>query len=488
MSGTPPPNYNPNDSLLSGGDSAKIIPVQGGGSLTDVPNSYNPDASLLSGGETAKIMPVQGGGDPPAYTGKIAPPPAPFSTLSKEEQKTRRAELGLPPNSDNNNNGASELSNEEEENNGASELSNEEEENNGASELSNEEEENNGASEPDEEESNTENEANTSSVGATEEEGTVFKEVPCAEPDSKELEDLSDSFEPSEEAVESKLTETIRLNAQEFIIRKAKAKRPGSEEKDDIMQDWISLVFTESEAGFLNTLGLSPKLLYSSFHCLDKDWQEELSEFLYYLTVLTCYPARFVITKGECQRVREFLEIVESNLKAQQIRKLSAIPIPVTGPIVLSDLGEEEEEEENEDVSDKNSHAQVMDRLKGLSVEHSKEATSFSKKVKGFLSKLKLPSLFKKMKDEQENGQFPKEVNEDEEVDDEGNIINTKENGPKGKTKEEIEQEYLEKLRELEIRKATEGLPKEFQTETYRQYINRELRKHGFKEGNFANT
>jgi hypothetical protein len=471
MSGTPPPNYNPNDSLLSGGDSAKIIPVQGGGSLTDVPNSYNPDASLLSGGETAKIMPVQGGGDP----------------------KDGNNEANGETNNDNTLSTIPEENNQE--NNGASELSNEEEENNGASELSNEEEENNGGPEHNEEESNTENEPNASSIGATEEEEKVLKEVPCAEPDSKTLEDLSDSFEPSEEAVESKLAETIRLNAQDFVIRKAKAKRPGSEEKDEILEDWKSLVFTESEAEFLNTLGLSPKLLFSSFHCLDKDWQDELSEFLYYLTVLTCYPARFVMTKGECQHVREFLEIVESNLKAQQLRKLAAMPIPVSGPIVLSDLGEEEEEEEKgekgeqEGASETNSHAQVMDRLKGLSVEHSKEAASFSKKVKGFLSKLKFPSLFKKMKEDQKNGEYPEEVNENEHVDNEGNVVNNEErqdNG-RGKTKEEIEQEYLEKLRELEIRKATEGLPKEFQTETYRQYINRELRKHGFKEGNFAN-
>ena len=435
MSGTPPPNYNPNDSLLSGGDSAKIIPVQGGGSLSDVPTSYNPDASLLSGGETAKILPVQGGGKP----GDV-------NQMSTIEEA----------NNENNNEGASELTAEPN---------------------------NNNEGEQTEEETN-----NSDSSGAAEEGESVSKEVPCPEPDSKDLKDLSDTFESSEDAKESKLTETIHLNAQEFVLRRPKSRRPGSEEKNDVMEDWKSLVFTKSETDFLNMLGLSPKLLFTSFYCLDKDWQEELSEFLYYLTVLTCYPARFVITKGECQRVREFLEIVESNMKAQQLRKLAETPIHVTGPIVLSAL-EEEEDEKNDNTTEETtgdgSHQSIFDRLKGLSVEESKEKKSFTKKIKTFLSKLKFPSLFKKMKEDQENGEFPEEVNENEHVDDEGNIVNN-DGDKKGKSREEIEDDYLQRLRELEIRKATESLPKEFQTETYRQYINRELRKHGFKEGNFA--
>jgi hypothetical protein len=481
MSGTPPPNYNPNDSLLSGGDSAKIIPVQGGGSLTDVPTSYNPNASLLHGGDDAKIMPVQGGGKP--GDPEVAPPPAPVASSSSALSPSLES-IEEINNNNNNYNGASELSENVEGFN---------ENNTGASELTNEETNENSASESNEDD---ENEENTKSTKATEEEGTALPEVPCPEPDSKNLEDLSDSFESSDDAKHSKLTETILLNAREFVLRKAKAKRPGSEEKDEVMADWKSLVFTEEEADFLNTLGLSPKLLFSSFYCLNKDWQEELVDFLYYLTVLTCYPARFVITKSECQRVREFLEIVESNLKAHQLRKLAEKPIPVVGPIVLSELGEDDDQNDNNKGdnsenggSDTNSHASVLDRLKGLSVDDSKEKKSFTKKVRSFLSSLKFPSLFKKMKEEQENGNYPQEVNENQNVDDEGTIVNNEKNEGEvqGKTKEQIEQEYLEKLRELEIRKATEALPKEFQTETYRQYINRELRKHGFKEGNFAN-
>ena len=48
-----PPNFNPSVSLLSGGESVTITPIQGGGGLDDV--------SMLSGGEGAVIQPVKGG-------------------------------------------------------------------------------------------------------------------------------------------------------------------------------------------------------------------------------------------------------------------------------------------------------------------------------------------------------------------------------------------------------------------------------------------
>ncbi len=397
MSGTPPPNYNPNDSLLSGGDSAKIIPVQGGGSLTDVPNSYNPDASLLSGGETAKIIPVQGGGTPPG----VNPLPS-------------------VPESNNENNGASAMT------------GNEEDENNGASTMTGNEEEGEGNTEEDTEEENN----NTGTTNATQEE-EVSNEVPCPEPDSKTLEDLADSFEPSEDATETKRTETIHLNAKEFVIRKPKPSKPGSEEEDEVMADWKSLVFTEMEAEFLNTLGLSPKLLFTSFYCLDKQWEDELSQFLYYLTVLTCYPARFVITKGECQQVREFLEIVESNMKAQKIRNLSEQPIPVVGPIQLSELGEEEEEkneeEENKEENEKeepnaegnNSHEKVAKGLAGLKVD-AVEKKSLAKKISRFFAKFfpgkkqgkdledRIENTLEELENERDENQERKEEGEEE--------------------------------------------------------------------------
>ena len=466
MSGTPPPNYNPNDSLLSGGETAKILPVQGGGSM--IPGgTYNANASLLSGGDDAKIIPVQGGGQPPGSLESIP---------------------------EGNNEGTNNQTNDDFDSEAFSTIgeSNVDENTNVDSFEFNNEMSNEDNTNDDETNDETNDQTNDRSSEAVDDDMPKVKEIPCPEPDSKELEDLEDSFTANDEAVEVKTTETVRLQAQEFILRKPKSKQIGSDEKDDVMEDWKSGVFTESEADFLNLLGLSPKLLYSSFSCLDRDWTSELANFLYYLTVMTCYPMRNVMTKGDCQHVREFLLIVESNLKAQKLRKLAERPIPVVGPISLSELEEEENEDEDEDDGneDTNTHASVLNRLKGISVETSKEVKSFTRKVKNYLSKLKFPSLFKKMKEEQEEGEFPEEVNVGENVDNEGNIIpvvavvSNQQTEPQ-KSREEIEREYAEKLRELEIRKAMEGLPKEYQTETYRQYINRELRKHGFKEGNF---
>jgi hypothetical protein len=56
----PPPGYNPNVSLLSGG-TGTILPVQGGGG-SGLPMSYNANESLLEGG-TGTIQAIRGGGE-----------------------------------------------------------------------------------------------------------------------------------------------------------------------------------------------------------------------------------------------------------------------------------------------------------------------------------------------------------------------------------------------------------------------------------------
>ena len=61
MSG-PPPNYDPNASMLHGGTNSVIQPVMGGGGATDgVPSNYNAEASMLSGGNEP-IVKILGGG------------------------------------------------------------------------------------------------------------------------------------------------------------------------------------------------------------------------------------------------------------------------------------------------------------------------------------------------------------------------------------------------------------------------------------------
>ena len=160
MSGTPPPNYNPNDSLLTGGDTAKIIPVQGGGSMPG--GNYNADVSLLSGGETAKIIPVQGGGKPTAPA-KGLPSLNNFEdldvyVLSEGEEIPSAEELSTIA----------------------------------------EEESKEGKAKP--------------------------LEVPCPALEEDEIEETEEKFEASDDASDSKAKEIIRLASREFYIRIPKQK------------------------------------------------------------------------------------------------------------------------------------------------------------------------------------------------------------------------------------------------------------------------
>jgi len=69
MADSAPPNYNPNDSMLSGGSDMPIMKVMGGGGLGGAegggegtaPNGYNETQSLLSGGIDTPIIKVEGG-------------------------------------------------------------------------------------------------------------------------------------------------------------------------------------------------------------------------------------------------------------------------------------------------------------------------------------------------------------------------------------------------------------------------------------------
>jgi hypothetical protein len=68
------PGYNPEVSLLQGGN-APILPVQGGGSMTagsSLPPDYNPNNSLLNTGSSAPIVPIRGGGNEQSGGGETA--------------------------------------------------------------------------------------------------------------------------------------------------------------------------------------------------------------------------------------------------------------------------------------------------------------------------------------------------------------------------------------------------------------------------------
>ena len=67
MADSAPPNYNPNESMLSGGTDMPIMKVMGGGGEGTAPNGYNETQSLLSGGIDTPIIKVEGGGESNLY-------------------------------------------------------------------------------------------------------------------------------------------------------------------------------------------------------------------------------------------------------------------------------------------------------------------------------------------------------------------------------------------------------------------------------------
>jgi len=58
---TPPPGYNPAESVFKGGESVSIAPMAGGGSIQP-PIGYNPAVSVFKGGDEVSIAGVEGGG------------------------------------------------------------------------------------------------------------------------------------------------------------------------------------------------------------------------------------------------------------------------------------------------------------------------------------------------------------------------------------------------------------------------------------------
>jgi hypothetical protein len=488
MSGTLPPSYNPNDSLLSGGDSAKIMPVQGGGFLTSV--NYNADASLLSGGENVKIEPVQGGGAKTAkevyddqmkeyrkkkteweqrkkefetkaakavkdYENKrrksevTGPPPqsVEFSEPAPVEPRLTPVESRLSPISENNTNNNNNNNNNE---SNASSYSS------GVPSGDNIEDldvyvlvEDNEVPSPNELAETIDEE---SKKGENEEEETKPLEVPCPALDEKEVEDLADTFQANDAAVDSKTKEIIRLASREFYIRQAKRKPVGEKKDDDVMSDWKEEIFTEDEADFLNTLGFSPILLYSSFYCHQKEWKVELAEFLYHLSVNSCYPASSLLLKGECQRVREFLMIVESNLKAEQLRKLAEKPVPVAGPISLPELDDKEEDEnenEDENANGTSSHLdsikERMGKLNVNDVEKETERKSVATKIANFFKGFFKGKPAKKNAEEEILKELEKANNESPEEDEEneGDVSDENKEARKAKIKS-LEEEQLD--------------------------------------------
>ncbi len=359
--------------MLKGGDSVPIVPVQGGGSMmgNTPPPSYNPNETMLNGGDSVPIIAVRGGANDNTNrssnetnetntlsTVGLSNNNDETNTLSSVGLSNARSTDGISNDETNefNNNGTTitNLTNNNENNfssvgapNNVSDDGTENYENN-ESQISNNNEETEEGKEEEEEE-----------------EEKKPKTGPCEPPeDTEELNDLEDKFVSPEEAhTEKGKTIIIKVKAMEYTLRlpERDIAIPPAKYEDPIYTNWKEVIFTEEETEFLNSLELSPKLLYMTFHCLDREWRHELAEFLYFLTVDVCWPERTTLTHAKCQKVREFLALVGAQICVEKLRKLEkekGEPIIPEG-VVLGDVNtsvdeKEEGKEEEETISDTN--------------------------------------------------------------------------------------------------------------------------------------
>ena len=264
-----PPNFNPSVSLLSGGESATIMPVQGGGGM------FNPDATLLSGGEGATIQAVKGGANndnDEKGNGGVEERLKKTSILQKIKKsvgwRNKQTNKGLVDEQE-----ADEKENEDEDN------ENEENENEDEENEENENEEN-------EDEENEENED---------------KENKNENEDEDEL--------PSTSRHESKDIK-IHVDGIKFEIR------PFNEVT---YNEWQNGNYSEGEKKFMETIELTENLLQETF---GQKWMERVADFLKNLVNASCFKDSVLLTKKECEDTREFTKKVHLKLYERLLKKM----------------------------------------------------------------------------------------------------------------------------------------------------------------------
>ncbi len=357
LNGVPSPSYNPNESLLDGGNNVPIVAVRGGGEeekknlssaaarvapppmpsapsgtrdflpartviprveprsvpRREIPEQLRPFLRYSNGTEDARMIPSF------SKVGTDEEPPISSSTSKKEGSSIgeENEENEYDNDFEENENNEKDKKNKKDENE-ENEYENDFEENENNNSVKAEgNDENRKENDFEEDEKNEENEK---------EEGGEEKKpsTPCDVPKDEELAEmkkLDKEFSSSviDEGV-IKHTEIFSKGLGFKLRRPARRLDPKSYD-DPIYKDWISQKFTEQEADFLNSLGLSPRLLFQTFYCLDRDWVKELAEFLYFLSVESCWPARATLMLDKCRSIREFLSLACAQMRVEELRK-----------------------------------------------------------------------------------------------------------------------------------------------------------------------
>lgn len=271
-----PPNFNPSVSLLSGGESVPIVPVQGGGGM------FNPDATLLSGGEGATIQAVRGGAnnEEPGNGGveEGLKKTSIFQKIKKSVGwRNKQTDKGLVD---------------------EQESENKEEENKEEEEDEEDEEENEDEDEEENENENEENENENDNVNENENENENKEE------DEEEEEEL-----PGTSRLESKDIK-IHVDGIKFEIRPY----------DEVTyNEWQNGNYTEGEKKFMETIELTEDLLQETF---GQSWMESVADFFKNLVNASCFKDSVLLTKKECEDTREFTKKVHLKLYERLLKKM----------------------------------------------------------------------------------------------------------------------------------------------------------------------
>ena len=91
-----------------------------------------------------------------------------------------------------------------------------------------------------------------------------------------------------------------------------------------VFQNWTEGIFSKDEADLLNSLQLTPALLAFVF---DTNWQNETAQFLKKVVISDCFTDVRVITRAECDSVRNFLNKILDYFYAHAAYKMDEPPI-----------------------------------------------------------------------------------------------------------------------------------------------------------------
>ena len=93
-----------------------------------------------------------------------------------------------------------------------------------------------------------------------------------------------------------------------------------------VMQNWERAIYSASEAGFLNHVNLSPRILSDTFG--SDVWKKMVAKFLNNLVTSNCFEDTDILSKGQCEDTRIFLNEVFNRLFMMDSVKEGELVVP----------------------------------------------------------------------------------------------------------------------------------------------------------------